>query len=45
MVKILLVEDEEKVAQAQRQVLEGAGYRTDTVASGAAAMERMASSG
>ncbi|MDG1478313.1 MAG: EAL domain-containing protein [Myxococcota bacterium] len=45
MVRILLVEDEEAVANAQRKLLDLAGYHTDIVSTGEAAMRRMESSG
>lgn len=45
MVKILLVEDEETVARAQWKLLDRAGYHTDIVTNGAAAMRSMESIG
>ena len=45
MVRILLVEDEEAVANAQRKLLDLAGYHTDMVSTGEAAMRSMESNG
>jgi EAL domain-containing protein (putative c-di-GMP-specific phosphodiesterase class I)/ActR/RegA family two-component response regulator len=45
MVKILLVEDNKIVARSQQRLLDQAGYQTDMVTCGAAAMTRMESNG